>query len=379
MCLAATVDVPTPALLRKAQAMRYHLEGWIPWSAEDYVSDYVAHTSTALMAAVQIGPLKGFIAQLEDLDVSVAAITPMAFLALDEHLQSQPPQPDHVLLWRHSVGAEMFVIRDAKPLVWRSLMPGAEEYLQALAMAALELPSGTPFLARGLDEMTRQGIESVGLTVETLDGPVWEAAALRSENRLVAGDQEPLINFRRDELAGAKSFQSFGRQLARLKFAAATALLCFCGALWQLGDRYRESAAFAESEAATIFEKTFPKAPVPENVLAALRRAHQVLQGTRGPVKEIPSGPSADLVLEKILATLPTDLRYRVPELRIEGANIYLNGEVRSNADADRIVSVLREQGLQVEPPHTQRLPEQGFSVRVAASSETPATGKTVK
>jgi hypothetical protein len=67
-----------------------------------------------------------------------------------------------------------------------------------------------------------------------------------------------------------------------------------------------------------------------------------------------------------------------VPEIRIEGGGVYLSGEVRSNADADRIVGALRHLGFEVQPPRTQRLAEQGFTVRVAAS-QSAANGKAKK
>jgi hypothetical protein len=61
-------------------------------------------------------------------------------------------------------------------------------------------------------------------------------------------------------------------------------------------------------------------------------------------------------------------MRFRVPEVRIEGPNVYLSAEVRANSDANRIAIGLRGGGFAVEPPHIQRLSEQGFSVRLSVA-----------
>ncbi len=79
---------------------------------------------------------------------------------------------------------------------------------------------------------------------------------------------------------------------------------------------------------------------------------------------------AVDLVLENVLQHLPSELRFRLPEIRIEQNRLTLGGEVRSNADADQIAAALRSHGFTVDPPRTQRLADKGFGVRLQAEVE---------
>jgi hypothetical protein len=367
LCLAATVDVPAPSMLRKRQAMRFHLEGWIPWPAEEFVADFVPHHNVAFMVAVRIEPLRGLLDALEERDASPASVVPAAMLALDWHLANQQNAGSHTLLWRHDDQLELFVVRDGRPRGWRSAcLTQLDDILQFVAIDALEQPPEAAWLVRGLEHEQLDRLRRHGLPVESLEALTWNEAIAQTLDAIGSGQREPLIELRRDELAGERPVQAVGPQLRRLKLAAMLAGLALCGALWLRGEQYAAGSVSLERQLGEIFEETFPKEPLPERPLAAIRKVHLLLQGTRGPVKALPSEPSCDQLLQQVLAALPNDLRYRVPEIRLEGSSIYLGGEVRSNADADRIAEALRAAGLTVDSPRTQRLAEQGFAVRLA-------------
>lgn len=367
LCLAATVDVPAPAMLRKRQAMRFHLEGWIPWSAEEFVADLVPHKNSALMVAVRVEPLKELLAGLDQRDASPVALVPTAFLALDRHLADRAVPPEHTLLWRHDGQTELFVVRDGRPLAWRhATTRSTDELAQLCSIDSLEQSGEMAWIARGLEPSQLDQLKEQGIDALPADEISWEEAVRLSIDAIAAGQREPLIDLRRDELVGQRPVQAVAPQLRRLKVAAVLAGLAICGALWLRGDQYAESSVDVRQRLTATFEATFPKEPPPERILPAIRHAHALLQGTRGPVKELPTGPSCDQVLQQVLAALPDDLRYRVPEIRIEGSSISLGGEVRSNSDADRIAAALRSAGFEVDSPRTQRLAEQGFAVRLA-------------
>lgn len=367
LCLSATVSVPAPSMLRKRQAMRFHLEGWIPWPAEEFVADYVPQGNRALMVAARTEGLKELLEGLEQRDASPMALLPEAFLALDGHLSRRRDILHHALLWRHGDQVELFVIGDGRPLVWRhGRLQANDDPLQLASLDLLDQQAQATWLARGFEPPQQNALIASGLHVEFLDDLSWEEALRESVDALVAGKREPLLDLRREELAGKRPVQALGTQLRRLKIAAVSAALAVCGALWIRGDRYAAASIDLQRQTVALFERTFPKEPPPERPLAAIRQTHALLQGTRGPAKELPAGPSCDQLLQRILAALPEDIRYRVPEIRLEGASLYLGGEVRSNADADRIAAALRAAGFEVASPRTQRLAEQGFAVRLA-------------
>ena len=367
LCLAATVDVPTPAMLRKRQAMRFHLEGWIPWPAEEFVTDYVSHKTSAFMVAVRIDPLKELLSGLEKLDVTPAALTPAAFLAVQQHISDASIAGSSHVLWKHGSQLELVGFQDGHVQTWRHLESADAPSLLALcSVEALEHYSESPWVVRDVESTTLDLIRSQGISVTSENELPWDTALRSSANAIAAGMLEPLIDLRRDELAGERPSQAVAPQLLRVKIAAAAAILAVCGSLWIRGDRYADATAEVRTQLTDVFVATFPKEPPPERVLPAMRKAHALLQGTRGPVKELPAGPSADQLLERLLVALPNDLRYRAPEIRIEGSTVSLGGEVRSNADADRIAASIRAGGFEVDSPRTQRLAEQGFAVRLA-------------
>jgi type II secretory pathway component PulL len=379
-CLAAAVDVPAPAMLRKRQAMRFHLEGWIPWSAEEFVADLVPHHSAALMVAVRVEPLRGLLEELEQRDVAPVAIVPLAFLVLGQHLVQRDVAPNHALLWRHGEELDAFVVRDGKPFAWRHARASSiRDLTQFCSLDSLEQGVDAVWTARGLNDQELSWLRVAGIGVQAADDLAWEDSLRESVAAIAAEQLEPLIDLRRDELAGARPVQALGPQLRRLQVAALLAVLTVCGTLWMRGDQYAEQTIVLRQQLTEVFEEAFPKEPPPERILAAMRKAHTLLRGTRGPVKELPVGPSSDLVLQQVLAVLPNDLRYRVPEIRIEGSGIYLGGEVRSNADADQIAAALRAAGFEVDSPRTQRLAEQGFAVRLAGQATSSDNEATVK
>jgi hypothetical protein len=364
MCLTATVPVPAPQLLRKPSAMRYHLEGWIPWSAEEFVSDFAPHTTEAFMTAVRIEPLRTLLAELEAQDIVVATLTPTALLALEHHVATGHASPDHVLLWRHGDETEFFVVKDGQPLQWRHAI---EDVPSLAAVARLEQAVDVPWFARGLELPEVAALEAAGLRLARLPELSWDEAVREAALAVAAGEVEPFVNLRRDELAGVRPVRALSRQLAALKAAAALACLAVCAALWIRGDKLAEAADEARRSLAALYEKTFPQNPIPDRIAQVMRREHMLLQAARGAVAELPAGFSGDAVLDRAVAALPADLRFRVPEIRVEGDSVYLTGEVRTNTDADRIAADLRQAGFDVQPPRTQRLADQGFSVHWTA------------
>lgn len=364
LCLTATVPVPAPQLLRKPQAMRYHVEGWLPWSAEEFVSDYVSHKTEAYMAAAPIDLLKPLLDDFDAHDMSVAAIVPAALLALERHAAAGEAPPDHVLLWRHADEVDLFVLKEGRPLHWSQT---SDDLLSIAAVVRLQQPSDWPWFSRGLGPAELVQLADAGIVVAQLPELPWDEAVRDAALLIAAGEAEPLVNLRRDELAGLRPVHALSWQLTGLKLAAAAAFLAVCAAFWIRGDKLREAAHAKRESLIALYEQTFPQNPVPDRILAAMRREHTLLQAARGPVSELTVGLSGDLILDRAVGALPQDLRFRVPEIRVEGENVYLTGEVRTNADADRIAAELRNAGFNVQPPRTQRLAEQGFNVHWTA------------
>jgi hypothetical protein len=70
------------------------------------------------------------------------------------------------------------------------------------------------------------------------------------------------------------------------------------------------------------------------------------------------------------LAALPTDVRFRLLEIRFDEEQAYLAGEVRRHGDVDRLASALRAHGFEVASPRTEQLAEEGvgFALSLVAT-----------
>lgn len=67
--------------------------------------------------------------------------------------------------------------------------------------------------------------------------------------------------------------------------------------------------------------------------------------------------------LQRVLGSLPTDLRYRILDLNIQPNRIRLDGQARSHVEAERLAMALRQSGTyEVESPKTEVLKERGVS-----------------
>lgn len=368
-CLTATIDVSSPQMLRKPRVLHYQLEEWIPWSAEEYVSDFVGHRDQALMVAVRHKGLAGLLRALEGLGILVPIVAPTIWLALEDHLLAKDLPATHVLFWQEVQNVDVVVTRAGRPLKWNRLPAQAAEIARVVRLQLLT-ETVPEVLVRGLSPDLLQALKKETPEVNELENVSQQQAAARCCHRISLGLQEPLLNFRRDELGGQRRFQALSKELGWLKVAAAVMLICLSCGFWLRGTSYEQASGRVHTELAQIYESLFPEKPVPDRIGNAISDEYRRLRGTRAPAGELPRPAAADLVLQRVLTALPEEMRFRMPEIQIDRNRVFLSGEVRSNADADRIAAALRDHDFQVDPPRTQRLAEKGFSVRLNAQAK---------
>jgi len=370
-CLAATIDVPSPQMLRKPQLLHYQLEESIPWSAEEYVSDYIGHHSQAFLVAVRHRELAELLKSLEAEGIVVAAIVPTTLLAVAKHL-GEESLADHVLLWQEGNHVDIVTICQEQPWRWSRVPADPAEITRHLQQEQLTHAATGAFYTRGLASDILNVLTQLEFDLHELPAVAQSEAASKTSQEILAGQLEPSINLRQGELAGERHFQMLSKELRFLKMAAFILLLSIGGWFWLRGGQYQAATVKVHTQLAQTYQGLFPNSrKIPQQVGAAIDKEYRQLRGTRAPDSELPHPVAADLVLEKILQHLPADLRFRLPEIRIEQHRLTLGGEIRSNADADKIAAALRSHGFSVDPPRTQRLTGKGFGVRLQAEVET--------
>jgi hypothetical protein len=146
--------------------------------------------------------------------------------------------------------------------------------------------------------------------------------------------------------------------------------------LWRAA-RYNRLAARCADEQREVFRQTVPRQPEPLDVPSRLASEQRALQGLSGDSTAPPPQPPGLVALRDLLARLPGDVRFRVLELRLDGASFVIEGQARSHSDADAIAESLRAAGgFSVDPPRTEQLssgPDAAEPPGLASPALTPA------
>ncbi len=372
-CLPATLQVASPQMMRKPQLMHYQLEESIPWSAEEYVSDFISHRTQAFSVATRHGNLTRLLKQLEEEGLAIAAVTPLCLLAVADHLKDKTLPSDHVLFWQFGEHIETVLIRQRMPVAWCKLRASGAEVLQYIRNLKLSVSQEPALLSRSLNATLLKELEAAGENVASVDEGTLLAAACRSSLLLSTDQEQPLIDLQQGPLKSVNRHQATKREVGWLKIAASILLVCCAVGFWLRSEQYRSAAATVTQELAATYVDLFPEKAnsIPARVGPAIEKQLRVLRGTRSPSNDLPKPIPADVVLNQVLTSLPTNLRFRLPEIHIEQDKVSLGAEVRTNADADKLASALRENDFTVSAPRTRRLADRGFGVRLSAQAFT--------
>ncbi|MCA9201048.1 MAG: hypothetical protein KDA87_26090, partial [Planctomycetales bacterium] len=113
---------------------------------------------------------------------------------------------------------------------------------------------------------------------------------------------------------------------------------------------------------------------VPVGIVARLESEAVKLAGATGTLSQIPETFSALESLRRLVSTLPTELRFRMHDIRIDSKKIVVRGETRSFGDADAIASLLGKSNIDVQPLQTERLNDEGvgFTLTGLVTNQNP-------
>jgi hypothetical protein len=151
-------------------------------------------------------------------------------------------------------------------------------------------------------------------------------------------------------------------------------LVCLSASFAWSGYRYREQAEAATLRQEKFFRDLYPAERLPLAVKARLESDLERLRGLSGVGDESDNRPSALVGLYELFRRMPTDLRYRLLDIRIDPEGVVLEGQVRTHGDADIMASALRKQnGFAVEPPRTEQLPQNVVGFVLSAKRRTEA------
>ena len=383
-CLAtsvSTADLPRPRKTRH-QTLLYRIEERLPLAAEDFVASYtpisaakgsptgathLTPTSTDALSvgstspndaetlgiAVSLERLAPLVEALEAAGIAIGTICPSTFLALQAYTSHLPAEvrvfwflPDHL---------EALVLQGGVPRQWMLLESDASTLRRHLDLAS---SAGPPCVfvdsPVGLDPVAIVGPGKQASAISSGGAAGWAAKAAQA---ILAGRMTPWIDLRRDALATRDRYRMYRRPLnAVLAAGLALAVCLILGLAWQT-HRYHQATTDLEARQAAIYGRLYPGTAVPLGIRARLQSETQRLRALNGQSGDLPGQESALVTLYEVLRRLPTDLRFRLLEVRFGVGEFALEGQTKSHGDADVLASALRRQnGFVMEPTRTEQL-----------------------
>ncbi len=374
-CLSARVPTQDTPRKDRHRTLTYRLEEQLPLPAEQIVADFHdIDNLSALGVCTILERVQPWIEALEARGVAIHLVCPEAWLTMQDLLKNDP-QCDGLVL-KDANYFDLFYLENEKPIQWLRSACDTNELRWHLQTRQIESGQSLRLLVCGSFQAHVDALRAIeGLEIEVVENTDRSESACRSADRILSGHAEPMINFRREQLAVIDPLRHIRKPL---RAAMVAGLVLLVGAIVFFNLRvvhYQQLAESNENEQTQVFRQALPKVRLAHlSPRSRMKSEFNRLQGIRGDSDAVPEQPSALITLQQVLRGLPQKLRYRILEMRIEPERLLLEGQARSHSDTDTIATALRNQlPMKIEPPQTQRLKEEGVGfIITAAPKETP-------
>ena len=369
---AANLTIESPAQLRKSAAMLYRLEEKLPLAAEDIAATYFRHHNEVLAVVAEKANVRPIAEALEQLGHAVEFVIPMMPLAIKSHVSEHSQCESEALIWLHDDGtSDCVVIKQGQPTYWHWLSDATTQLAQQLTCRSLADRSESPLHVYH-NGLARESLHALlnqmpGAEVHVCDQPPLAQQSLDALAAILQGREEPYAVL--PELApsgaGVRSPLRFDLRLLQLAAFLFVAAIAYFN--WTAACNYETSREELQIASEDVFRQVFPDARLTTGVRSRLDSELAKLSGARGDDSDSALSESVLPLTHDLLRSLPSNMRFRLHEIRMEGEELHLVGEVRDYSDADRIAAALRAQGLVVTAPTTQRLAKEGVAFRLVA------------
>lgn len=371
LTLGATLAVDRPQDFRDRPTMMFRLEECIPWSAEDFVGDFIRAGDKAVFVAAAAEPLAAFFAQLEKLGIFVQSILPKALLAAAEHFRSGEWPAQYILAFSQQAWVDLLLIDSGKPVTLLSMPANGPSLGNEMRKLVTDYGFALPLVSCDFDERLSSVNELTAadfIASHTKLSESYDALTLAAAKRVVRGEMESPVELKRAAFGRTRGHTALRPYKAVLHAAVGTVFLIVAVALlWRAHVASREVNLFGAREV-EAFRRIFPNTKVPVGIRGRLESELAKLKGLQGGDTSLTSSVSAITTLHGLLSALPPDRRFRVLEIRIEDGRLYVDAEVREHGDAELIAQRLRSAGFEIASPRTQRVDDKRVSLRITGT-----------
>lgn len=376
-CLAADFACDDLPRRHRRNALAYRFEEHLPLAIEQLTADYLQGPSRCLGIAAQRDWLEPQLKALRAGGLSIAAVMPHALLTAQALIESMDLRFDGQLLWVHGDDADWLTCQAGRPVRWRHLTAEPQALQRELACCALSEPAGDDQPLHIVEDQADRAAAFSPITgpaVQSHDRATVDGQVHRFARAIIDGQASPWLDLQRDDPGGRGRWQPLGRPLGLLAASWLIGLLLISAGLLYRAQRLDRQAAASDRRAEQLYASTYPGQAVPLSIVSRLQSERRRLGQLSGRSVDLPQYHSALTGAYQLLRRLPTDLRYRLLEIRIDGPTVHLEGQARSHADADAIARALRiGQGFTVDPPRTESLRQRGVAFRLDAAMDLPA------
>jgi len=374
-CAAAPISTDSLPRKDRQAAMAYRLEEKLPIAAEQFTAGFILGGAEALGICVMLEKVRPVIKDLESRGIDIHSVIPAAMLATQFHMNHESSLTADLLIWQNSDGYDIFTFDPAHrlPTTWSSLPNDPDELKLLLNMLAIHGRHDINMIVAG--EQTNEIKDSLRSSsivheIET-HARGMHLSAMKGAEQVINDRLQPWVDLNGVELGATGRSQKIIKPLKAALVATVLMLICLNAAMLWRANEYHKMADHDTNQQRSLFIKLFPDQKPPLTIDKRLASEYKKLSGMRGKSQALPKPPVTLTLMHHVLNRLPSTVRFRLTEIRIEDDSLYLDGQARSHGDVGSIANALGvgDDTLKVETRHTEQLANRpGVSFVIVAS-----------
>ena len=364
-CLCAAIDTTGLPRQSRRQAMLFRLEEQLPLAAEEFVADFlVTDDARSLGIVAQLRLVNPAVRAIEAAGFVVQTICPAALLAAQVYLASPDFPACDALLFGYADHLELLLLSEGRLTEWDVLPCDPGDVAMELGVRSLQHSPPLRLACANVPEDVLSRLrELVQLQVQDVQLPPTQQAAIQAACSIAEGESAPWVQLRRDALGNASAYGPARRAINAALAASIFFCICLCGALLWRASAYERVVAQHQRDQTELFAHIFDGKHPAEgiNISSRLASEERRFRALAGESMDLPSRPSALVLLQRVLARLPADADCQITELRLNQEKLYLSGIASSHTAAATFASNLAaDSTFHIDPPRTEQLPSDG-------------------
>jgi len=361
------------------QAMLYELEEYVPIPAERFVADFFGHDQGRFAGVIDTENFLPLLDELAGQKILIQAIVPLSMLAVQS--MTHPVAVDGgiravILSCENEPFLDdgridlFFLTPDGQPLSWQLLDMKPESLRRTLLSEILTRDTDITIESPHLSEELRQVLETIPRiklpTNEPGHDETFSLMIARQSENILFRKKKPWWDFCRDALTMRGTDRVLGKSIRMVLWGSVALTAALCLVLFVRMLRYDQATARYHKEQETAFREALPEQSLQSGFRNRLESEYKKMSAQRENTTDLPQRESVLIPLLNILRSLPQNVRYRFPEIRIEPNAIRLDGQLQVHGDAELVATALEDGGFIVEAPSTQQTGSSGVAVRLS-------------